>query len=147
MARDTSTGKVFEQTVLPALEHANYRYRKQVYIGRKPNGRKHIVDLVIYKGDRSKILVSKKWQQANGTAEEKIPFEVIMLARACKQYGYQSAYLVLGGTEDNHRLGTTGWTLREWYLSGELSRWITDENLVKIVGFENFLACINRHNI
>ncbi len=147
MSRNTSTGIVFENSVLPALDYAKYEYKTQVYIGDKPNGRKHKVDLVIYKDNQSRILVSKKWQQSGGTAEEKIPFEVIMLARACQEFDYESAYLVLGGTDHDNELGTKGWTLRKWYLSGDLSLWIADKKLVKIISFEAFLAKINRKEI
>jgi hypothetical protein len=147
MSRNTSTGKVFENSVLPALDYAGYKYKTQVYIGEKPNGRKHVVDLVICKKDNAQVLISKKWQQSGGTAEEKIPFEVIILANACKEFEYESAYLVLGGTDQSKDLGNEGWTLREWYLSGNLSSWINDENLVKIVSFEDFLARVNRKKI
>lgn len=146
MSRDTSTGKVFEQIVLPALDHAKYDYKTQVYIGNKPNGRKQIADLVIYDGDRQ-ILVSKKWQQSGGTAEEKIPFEVIMLARACQEFAYQKAYLVLGGTDHNTALKTEGWTLRNWYLSGGLEPWIVHQDLVEIIASDSFIAKINRRQL
>lgn len=147
MARDTSTGKVFEQMVLPALDHAGYHYETQVYIGNKPNGRKQIVDLVITENSGEKILVSKKWQQSGGTAEEKIPFEVIMLARACQEFNYRKAYLVLGGTDKNKAAETEGWTLREWYCSGALSHWIQAGDRVKILRSDAFIAVINRRQL
>lgn len=146
MSRDTSTGKVFEQIVLPALDHAGYQYQTQVYIGNKPNGSKQIADLVITHRTE-KILVSKKWQQSGGTAEEKIPFEVIMLVRACQEFGYQKAYLVLGGTDKNSALKTKGWTLRHWYLLGGLKDWIQDHHLVEIVSSDVFIAKINRREL
>jgi len=146
MTRDTSTGKVFEQSVLPALEHASYKYRKQVNIGKKPNQRKQIVDLVVYDANR-KILVSKKWQQSGGTAEEKIPFEVIMLANACQKFNYAKAYLVLGGTDEDKGLNTRGWTLRQWYLRGGLKDWIKNHERVEIIGSDAFIAKINRREL
>jgi hypothetical protein len=146
MSRDTSTGKVFEQIVLPALDHAGYQYQTQVYIGDKPNDRKHIVDLVIEASDH-KIIVSKKWQQSGGTAEEKIPFEVIMLARACQEFNYKKAYLVLGGTDHNIKTSTQGWTLRQWYLSGELQDWIDYQQWVEIITSDAFIAKINRRDL
>lgn len=149
MTRDTSTGKVFEQIVLPALDHAGYRYRTQVYIGDKPNHRKQIIDLVIDKIDHldRPILVSKKWQQSGGTAEEKIPFEVIMLVRACQKLNYQKAYLVLGGTDQDKELHTDGWTLRRWYLSGGLQTWIDYQHWVEIISSDAFIARINRREL
>jgi len=43
-------------------------------------------------------LISMKWQQVSGTAEQKVPFEVICLIEALKNNGgrYSKAYLVLG---------------------------------------------------
>jgi hypothetical protein len=147
MARDTTTGRVFEQMVLPALNHSPYLYKTQVCLGRKPSGSKHIADLVIYEGDR-RLIVSKKWQQSQGTAEEKIPFEVIMLVRACREWGYTKAYLVLGGTDHDPEQGTQGWTLRQWYLSGGLKTWIPSyQPWVELLTLEAFVAKINRHQL
>ena len=50
-----------------------------------------------------------KWQEASGTAEQKVPFDVMCLADALQEGSYGKAYLVLGGP---------GWTLRDWYVSG-----------------------------
>ena len=45
--------------------------------------------------DRQKILISVKWQQVSGTAEQKVPFEIIGLADAVLTGEYAKAYLVL----------------------------------------------------
>jgi hypothetical protein len=67
--------------VLPALKRGGYSYRKQVLIGSRPGGGRHKVDLVAEKcGDE--FLISMKWQQSSGTAEQKVPFEIICLAEA-----------------------------------------------------------------
>ena len=47
--------------------------------------------------DGASVLVSMKWQETSGTAEQKVPFEVLCLADAVREYGCASAYLVLGG--------------------------------------------------
>lgn len=46
-----------------------------------------------------------KWQQIGGTAEQKVPFEVMCLADAVRAEHAARAYLVLGGD---------GWTLRDY---------------------------------
>lgn len=51
-----------------------------------------------------RILVSMKWQQTSGTAEQEVPFEVLCLAEAVRQGLADVSYLVLGGA---------GWTLRD----------------------------------
>ena len=54
-------------------------------------------------------LISLKYQEVSGTAEEKVPFEVMKLQDAIDDYGYESAIIVLCG--DN------GWSWKEEYLS------------------------------
>ena len=121
--------------VLPALRRGGYAFRAQVRIGRRPGGRPHKVDAVATKGDRS-WLVSMKWQQVGGTAEQKVPFEVICLADAMAAGGYESAYLVLGGL---------GWTLREFYTGGGLKPHLSSAAArVRILTLEEFVAAANR---
>ena len=74
--RNTSTGAVLEAMVLPALDRGGYTWRVQVETGTRPGGRRHQVDAVAQK-DGASVLVSLKWQQTSGTAEQKVPFEVM----------------------------------------------------------------------
>ena len=135
MARDTRTGGVLEAMVFPALKKGGYEASGQQVIGLKPHGRKHKVDTVATKGGKS-ILISQKWQQAGGTAEEKVAFEVICLADAVKRSNgkFTKAVVVLGGE---------GWTLRNWYVNGGLRGHIVDHSLVDIVTLEQFVARAN----
>jgi hypothetical protein len=128
--RDTRTGGVLEAMVLPALDMGGYAYRSQALIGRRIGGRAHKVDAVATKDGRS-LLVSLKWQQVGGTAEQKVPFEVICLAEAVQSGPYEAAYLVLGGE---------GWTLRDFYTGGGLSQHLTNAGAVRVVTLEGFIA-------
>jgi len=83
MARDTSTYQVLEAMVLPSLTQGGYTYQKQVDVGRRPNGSKHYIDVLAQKEGR-KILISLKWQQVPGTAEQKVPYEVICLIKTIR---------------------------------------------------------------
>jgi len=136
MSRNTKTGGVHEAMVLHALEQGEYKYETQVCIGTRPGGGKHFVDVL---ADRkgNKYLISLKWQQVNGTAEQKVPFEVICLTDAIlKSNGkYKKAYLVLGGT---------GWTLRNFYTSGELEKYLEYRDVVDILNLEDFVAKANK---
>lgn len=132
--RDTSTGDVLEEMVLPALRLGGYAYETQVKIGRRPGGRPHYVDAIVEK-DGKRILLSMKWQQVSGTAEQKVPFEVTCLAEAVLTGAYPRAYLVLGGA---------GWTLRDYYTSGGLKTHLVHADLVRIVSLEQFIALANR---
>ena len=110
-----------------------YEVSQQVHVGWRLGGGKHIVDAVAIK-DGLRILVSLKWQQVGGTAEQKVQFEVICLAEAVLTGGYRQAYLVLGAE---------GWTLVDFYVSGELSNHLKDIDRVRIVTLENFIALAN----
>jgi hypothetical protein len=134
MSRDTSTGGVLEAMVLPALRRGEYQFRTQVRVGLRPGGRPHKVDAVATREERS-WLVSMKWQQVGGTAEQKVPFEVICLADAVREGHYESAYLVLGGP---------GWTLRDFYCGGGLTTHLTRIDQVRIVTLEQFVALANQ---
>jgi len=134
MGRDTRTGGVLEAMVLPALERGGYEYQTQVKIGQRIGGRTHKVDAVAERKSE-KILVSLKWQQVGGTAEQKVPFEVICLAEAVRVGKFARAYLVLGGD---------GWTLRDFYTSGGLEKHLTDCVKVRILTLERFVALANQ---
>lgn len=96
MPGNTRTGGVLEAMVLPALDRGGYRHRAQVAIGTRLGCGKHVVDAVAEKDGRE-VLVSVKWQQVAGTAEQKVPFELICLLDAIEGGPYAKAYLVLGG--------------------------------------------------
>jgi len=132
--RNTTTGTVLEQMVLPALTRGGYKYQIQVNIGKRLGGGRHIVDAVAEKNDR-RWLVSMKWQQVSGTAEQKVPFEVISLAEIVISDHYDGAYLVLGGP---------GWSLREFYTGGGLQKHLAHADKVKIVTLEDFVASANQ---
>lgn len=132
--RDTRTGSVLEQMVLPALKQGGYTYETQVNIGDRIGGGRHVVDVVATKEAR-KYLVSLKWQQVSGTAEQKVPFEVISLTEAVLSGEFAGAYLVLGGG---------GWKLRDFYTGGGLAKHLVDSDRVKIVTLEDFVARANQ---
>jgi len=121
--------------VLPALMRGGYEYQTQVKIGTRLGGGRHFVDAIAEKGGQ-RWLVSMKWQQVGGTAEQKVPYEVICLAEALSAGAYEGAYLVLGGT---------GWTLRDFYTSGGLKKHLADHaDKVRIITLEDFVARANQ---
>ena len=87
--------------------------------------------------DGHRILISLKWQQSAGTAEQKVPFEVISLVQAILDAGdeYSKAYLVLGGE---------GWKLRDFYTGGGLEKHLEYADKVDILTLENFVAQANQ---
>lgn len=97
------------------------------------------MDATATKNGRS-FLVSSKWQQVGGTAEQKVPFEVICLVKALRegQGKFQKAYLVLGGE---------GWTLRKFYVDGGLKEFILGTDQITIMTLETFVALANKGNL
>jgi hypothetical protein len=133
MPRNTNTGAVLEQMVLPALTYGGYQARSQVVTGARPGGGPHKVDAIAEK-DGERIIISLKWQQSSGTAEQKVPFEVMCLADAVREGLAARAYLVLGGT---------GWTLRTYFTSGALKEHLVHAGLVRVVSLEEFVGLAN----
>lgn len=134
MPRDTRTGGVLEDMILPSLKRGGYSFESQVVVGtRLGGGGRHFVDAVAKK-ENKKFLVSLKWQQTSGTAEQKVPFEVICLVDAVDTHGYNKAYLVLGGG---------GWTLRDFYVGGGLQKYLKYDK-VEIMTLEEFVAKANK---
>jgi hypothetical protein len=122
-SRDTTTGTINEKEIEKFLiENFSQKIKSQVIIGKKRNGGLHVVDLMIggethtpknkkrpisnHKGGK---LISLKHQEVAGTAEEKVPFEVMKLQDAIDDYSYESAIIVL--------CGNSGWTWKKEYLS------------------------------
>jgi len=135
--RDTGTGAVLEAMIVPALDRGGYVSRTQVNIGTRPGGRRHAADAIASRNGED-IIVSLKWQQTSGTAEQKVPFEVMCLADAVRSGVGARAYLVLGGD---------GWTLREYFTSGALTDHLTHAALVRIVTLEAFIRLANRSEL
>ena len=119
--------------VVPALEHGGYQYLKGVNIGTRLGGRKHIIDFVV----NEQILISLKWQQVPGTAEQKVPFEVMCLVDAIRQGKgkYSHAYLVLGGS---------AWTLRDFFCGQGMQTHLRQMEKVKVMTLESFVAKANK---
>lgn len=135
--RNTRTGGVLEAMVLPALKQGQYAYKTQVNIGQRLGCGTHNVDVVATKDGRD-TLVSMKWQQVSGTAEQKVPFEVICLLEALESGKYSKAYLVLGGA---------GWKLRDYFVSGKLEKYLAHDGKVKVLTLEDFVALANDGNL
>jgi hypothetical protein len=134
--RQSQTGRVLEEMALPALQRAGYTIATQVTIGTRPGGRPHKVD-VRAERDGRRVLVSLKWQQVSGTAEQKVPFEVMSLAEAVRAGYGDIAYLVLGGT---------AWTLRAFFMGPGLADyfqpWVV--GAVTVCDLETFITEANQ---
>jgi hypothetical protein len=128
-----------EEMITPSLRRGGYSFKEQVVIGLRLGVGKHKVDYLVEDPPEGQILVSTKWQQVPGTAEEKVPYEVICLADSVNtsKGKLKKAYLVIGGD---------GWKtkLKDFYLTGGLSRFLSNCEAVEILSLENFVAKANK---
>ncbi len=125
--------------MLPALQRGGYEYQTQVHVGDRFGGGRHIVDVVARDvRDGKRILISLKWQQVSGTAEQKVPFEAMCLAEEIRKGRYQKAYLVLGGD---------GWRLRSFFINGGLNEHLRYGHLVTILSLESFIGKANKREL
>ena len=134
MGRNTRTGNVFEEMVLPALRMGGYEILSQVNLGERLGGGKHKADIVAEK-DGVKIIVSLKWQQTSGTAEQKVPYEFMCLADAVhRNHDIQRAYIVIGGN---------GWTKDRFFIYN-LDKWVNTKEDVQVMRSDSFIALANQ---
>ena len=134
----TRTGSTLEVTVEAVLLNNSYAVQKQQLVGTKPGGGRHKVDLVGMRPNGSKFLVSLKWQQTAGSAEEKVPFEVIKLLHTLRENtAYDKAYIVVGG--DGFNTGLIG-----FYLSEEFRSYIRESQKIEILTLNDVITRANR---
>lgn len=133
--KQSGTGRALEKSVLPALVQGGYGISEQTAIGERITGKLHRVDIIAFKLGVA-FLISLKWQQVHGTAEEKVPYEVICLRDAVLQSRgmFRRAYLVLGGPS---------WTMREFYIGIDFERYLPHRDTVSLLTLEDFMARAN----
>ena len=125
-----------EDMVVPALLRGGYRVRRNVVVGTRLGVTKHRIDIHAEDSSNRLHLVSLKWQQVQGTAEQKIPFEVICLADALtRDESFYKAHLVLGGN---------GWKYKSFYLKGGLGPHLINADMVEITSLEEFVGLANQ---
>ena len=133
--RDTTTGRVMEDMVIPSLIRGGYGVDRNVVVGTRFGVSKHRIDILAEDSQNRLHLVSLKWQQVQGTAEQKIPFEIICLAEALiSDERFYKAHLVLGGN---------GWRYKDFYLSGGLSAHLANADMVSVTSLESFVGLAN----
>ncbi len=133
---NTTTGEVMEQMVLPALDRGRYTYTRKKQVGSRFGIHRHFIDTYAEDQHGRIHLISLKWQQVQGTAEQKIPFEVISLTELLlSNESYYKAHLVLGGD---------GWTYKDFYVNGGLLPFIRNADRVNITTLDVFVGAANQ---
>lgn len=134
-SRYTDKGNSFEKFCHYLLYCSKYNVEEQVYIGLRPTGGGHIVDLEVVNDEYFNvcILISLKYQEVDGSAYEKLLYEQVCLQAACEEYGYTKAYIILAGD---------GWKHGDSFRKGAFSKWVTTPN-VFVLDFDEFLSEFN----
>ncbi|HVC82534.1 MAG TPA: PD-(D/E)XK nuclease superfamily protein, partial [Chloroflexota bacterium] len=103
MPRNSATGAVLEAMILPSLIHGGYTYTKQYLMGTRPGGRRHFLDVLARDTANDAYAISLKWQQSSGTAEAKVPYEMMSMVELRQNHpGVIRAYIILAGDELFH---------------------------------------------
>jgi hypothetical protein len=126
MTRNTTTGGRFQNNLLLKMiisgKHEIIEREKTLDVLQR-NGRRHRIDILV---DRQH-LISCKSQNAKGTNEEKLPFEVMKLQDAIEDGKYERATIVLDGN---------GWSLKDYYLNSK-----DFKNKMKLIGPNVEIVC------
>ena len=132
----TRTGTGQELMIESLLEFNHYDYKKQVFIGKQLFNNRYKADFVI---DHS-IIVSLKWQQVAGTAEQKVIYEIASLIKIIENDNFKKAYVVIGGNGFSQNA-------KEYLFSQEHRNILKHGDLVENIGVEDFIARLNNHNL
>jgi len=99
-----------------ALRGSGWRIQRNAVLAPSPKGGYLRADILgFHKETGKRVAVYPRWQASLGSAEEKIPFQMMKfeIAVTTRPDCADAAYFVLEGS---------GWTWREFYLSGDLLR-------------------------
>ena len=131
-----------EKTIVPCLVMNGYTTQRRARVGFRPQGGRHEVDVLATSGSGQKVLVSCKWQQKQGSVEEKIPWDVLCLGALMAQPGrpFANAYMVIGGT--GFRVD-----MKDFYLRGGLNPFIKNAELVHMVTIDALISLANERKL
>lgn len=138
--KGTRSGKHWERVIGPVLEiHYSGRYETQVPVGRQLYGGDYVADFVIRDSRQGDVVVSAKWQEVPGTAEQKILYDIASLLRIVRdsEGRFRKGYVVLGGPGFSSNA-------RQFLLGQGHREVLADGDTVEVVSLEEFLARANR---
>ena len=135
--KGTRTGTNMERMIASALEFNNYKFKKQVFIGQQLFGNRYKADFIV--NDK---IISLKWQQVPGTAEQKLIYEIASLIKIIEESKgkFTKAYIVYGG--NGFSQGALNYMQHNMHVN-----LLIHGDLVFIESLNDFIARINQHNL
>ncbi|NPV29137.1 MAG: hypothetical protein HPY58_05635 [Firmicutes bacterium] len=140
--RGTRTGQHWETVIKPVLEiHYPGRFALQVPVGQQLFGGIYKADALI-RDPSGDVIISAKWQQVRGTAEQKILYDIASLLKIIREANgrYRKAYIVLGGIGFSNNA-------RNFLLEQGHKDLFTNGHLVEVITIDEFLAHANTGNL
>jgi len=146
--RNTNTGNVLEVMMQHALSRGEYTYSlrgsgqtaQRTFDEPIPSTKsrhKFVLDgVAVCPKTGARIGISAKWQQTNGTAEEKVALETLRLLKLVERGDIDRAYLVMGGD---------GWSLKDYFLSDDFMKSFASpaKDRVRLVTLDQFVSLAN----
>lgn len=114
------------------LRESGWDVSRNPAIAPSPRGGQLRADILgLHRTTGKRIAVFPRWQATKGTAEEKIPFQMLKLeiARSERPDCVDAGYFILEGA---------GWTWRDYFLSGELHKHLPASVVSKCLSLESF---------
>lgn len=127
-----STQSELVEVCSSTLRESGWQIQRNLALAPSPKGGQLRTDILgFHKETGKRVAVFPRWQASLGTAEEKIPFQIMKfeMAVAARPDCADAAYFVLEGN---------GWTWREFYLSPALMEYLPRKTRSKCVRLETF---------
>lgn len=126
-----SPRSTIQESMGAAMRHGRYRCTRNVKLGEGLGGKREKADFVAER-DGTRVIVSLMTKYETGTSDEKVPFEVLSLAKVVRAHEseFSRAYLVLAGEHSG---------LMDFYLSQGLGPYLRVGRNVKIVSLDGFI--------
>jgi hypothetical protein len=134
----TTSGQVLEKIIVPIAESNGYRIETQARLGPGIGGGQHWLDGLVTATNGDQIALSLKWQAGPGTADEKVPFEIVkLLTLKDASPQIKRAYIIIGGRGFRERL-------LAYYKSGAITPYIPRAREVTITDIDDIMTLFQR---
>ena len=125
MSRETQSGEGFEKRLAAWLWGEGYLVQRQVPVQTGADFGRKVFDILLHPRAREPVLVSCKWQDVGGTADQKVPYEILVCIAARKATGWR-VFIVIGG--DGWHIGD-----KALYTSDRIAKYMPSAGEVRVL--------------